>query len=263
MKPSPQNKKEAAMDATRRFSDRVADYRRYRPGYPPQLVDDLLADGKLPAGGTVADIGSGTGLLARLFLERGHAVIGIESNLEMRAAGEEELRSFPNFKSLDGTAEATTLVPVSVDLVTAGQAFHWFDRAKTKQEFQRILRPGGSCVLIWNDRHTDTTPFLAAYEKLLQDFSTDYSKVDHKQITDEVLVDFYAPQKMTSRIYPNCQLFDFEGLKGRLLSSSYAPPPGHPSHAPMLARLADIFQKYKHNDQVIFEYETKIYAGRL
>ncbi len=249
------------MDATQRFSSRVADYRRYRPGYPPQLIQDLLA--ALPENASIADIGSGTGLLARLFLERGHSVIGIEPNAEMRAAGDEELRGFPRFKSIGATAEATALPPGSVDLITAAQAFHWFDREKAKQEFHRILRAGGICALIWNDRQTQSTPFLIAYEKLLQDFSTDYAKVDHKQITDEILKEFFAPHPMTTRADPNHQLFDFDGLKGRLLSSSYAPPADHPKHEPMLARLAEIFDKHQRSGEVGFDYETKAYSARF
>ncbi|HVT82549.1 MAG TPA: class I SAM-dependent methyltransferase [Phycisphaerae bacterium] len=254
------------MDSTQRFSSRVGDYRRHRPGYPPQVADDLLAQSGLPKNPVIADIGSGTGLLARLFVERGCSVVGIEPNAEMRAAGEEELRAFRNFRSLPGTAEATALPAQSVDLVTAAQAFHWFDRAKAKTEFRRILRPGsggGRCAILWNNRLTTTSSFLVAYEQLLRDFATDYAMVDHKNITDPVLADFFAPQPVQKRIYPNKQFFDFDGLKGRLLSSSYSPPADHPSHAPMLARLAEIFQRHQQNGRVIFEYQTEVFGGVL
>ena len=251
------------MDPTQRFSSRVADYRRYRPGYPPQLVDDLLASAALPKDATVADIGSGTGLLARLFLERGYSVVGIEPNPEMRAAGDEELREFPNFRSLPGTAESTTLPPQSIDLITAAQAFHWFDRDQTRAEFRHILRPGGACAIIWNNRLTDTTPFLIAYEQLLRDFATDYTKVDHKNITDEMLDAFFAPHKVHRPTYPNQQIFNFESLKGRLLSSSYSPEPGHPTFAPMLKRLAAIFEQHQSAGVVRFDYQTELHSAQF
>lgn len=251
------------MDATQRFSDRVADYRRYRPGYPPQLADDFIADGILKPGATIADIGSGTGILARVFLERGCVVIGVEPNAAMRAAGDEELGSFSGFRSVAGTAESTMLPAQSVDLITAAQAFHWFNRDEAKREFRRILRSGGICAILWNNRRTDTTPFLVAYDKLLRDFATDYKDVNHANITDEMLAGFFAPHPMRKRTYPNQQVFDFEGLKGRLLSSSYAPQSGHPSHAPMLVRLAAIFEMHQKNGQISFDYETEVYTGHL
>jgi SAM-dependent methyltransferase len=247
---------------THRFSNRVEDYRKYRPGYPPQLVADLTDLGILTPAAVVADVGSGTGLLTRQFLEQGNAVVGVEPNAEMRAAGEEYLHGFARFTSVDATAETTTLPDGSIDLVVAGQAFHWFDRARTQAEFRRILRPGGWCVLIWNDRHTDTTPFLIAYEQLLRQFSTDYAAVDHKQVTDAVIEEFFAPSPVTRRTYPNRQLFDLADLQGRLLSSSYAPAPGHPAHGPMLARLKEVFHAHQRDGQVSFDYDTKLYAAR-
>jgi SAM-dependent methyltransferase len=252
-------------DSTRRFSSRVADYVRYRPGYPTAIVDELRRLGSLWPGAVVADVGSGTGLLTRVFLEAGYQVYGVEPNAEMRVAGEEQLRGAAGFVSVNGTAEATTLPDQSVDLVTAGQAFHWFDRAKAKAEARRILRgrPGGWVALIWNERRVGATPFLAAYEQLLRHYATDYQKVDHRQITAEVLEEFFAPNSLVSRKFENRQVFDFAGVRGRLLSSSYAPPVGHPQHEPMMRELARIFQEHQNMGQVVFEYDTALYAGRL
>lgn len=252
-----------AQDPTRRFSSRVADYVRYRPSYPAAMLEGVRAAGALHPGDLIADIGSGTGLLTRLFLEAGHRVIGVEPNADMRAAGEQELRGFAAFTSVAATAEATTLADASTDLVTAGQAFHWFDRAPAKGEFQRILKPGGHAALVWNERRTDSSEFLVAYEKLLLQFSTDYTKVDHRQMTPEIIAEFFAPFPVTVLRYPNRQIFDLAGVRGRLLSSSYAPPPGHPKHPPMLDELARIFERYQKDGRVVFEYVTEVHVGRL
>ena len=161
----------------------------------------------------IADIGSGTGKLTELFLENGNAVFGVEPNREMREAGERLLKQFPNFTSIDATAEETTLPQSSVDFIVAGQAFHWFDRDRCRKEFARILKPGGWVVLIWNDRKTEATQFLIEYEKLLQTYATDYSKVDHKNIDDDVVSEFFGYTPMKRKI-PSAQQFDFEGLEG-------------------------------------------------
>jgi len=139
----------------------------------------------------VADIGAGTGILTELFLRNGNRVFAVEPNPEMREAGERQLKHDPNFLSVAGRAEATTLASGSVDIVAAGQAFHWFDRGPARDEFIRILKPGGWVVLIWNERLTDTTPFLKAYEQLLERYATDYAQVDHKQIDEHVLAAFF------------------------------------------------------------------------
>ena len=151
----------------------------------------------------------------------------------------------------------------SVDLVTAGQAFHWFDVARTRAEFARILRPDGIVALFWNSRHLDSTPFLSGYEKLLRDFATDYQQVDHKRIDASVLKQFFGGDHFQTRTFPNSQTFDFEGLRGRLLSSSYAPAPGHPRHAPMLLELERIFHEHESNGRVRFDYDTELFFGQL
>jgi hypothetical protein len=181
----------------------------------------------------------------------------------MRAAGEEYLRDYPNFRSVAGTAEATTLAAERVELITAGQAFHWFDRERSKAEFRRIIRPGGHVALIWNERSAKATPFLKAYEGLLHRYTDDYQNVDHRKMTDEVMAAFFLPQPVSLTVFANQQVFDFEGLKGRLLSSSYSPAVGHPNHEPMLAELETIFATHQRGGKVALEYETKLYLGRL
>ncbi len=249
-------------DPTRRFSSRVDNYVRFRPGYPKEILALLKSECGMTNHSVIADIGSGTGKLTELFLENGNPVFGVEPNREMREAGELFLKSFANFTSIDATAEETSLPKASVDFIVAGQAFHWFDRAKCRKEFARILKPGGWVALIWNDRKTEATPFLHEYEKLLQTYATDYSKVDHKNIDDAVVREFFGYAPMKTKI-PSGQQFDFEGLKGRLLSSSYAPDQSQPGHTEMLRDLEMIFNARQQNRRVEFAYDTVVYYGKL
>ncbi len=250
-------------DAKQRFSSRVSDYVRYRPDYPSEILPLLEKWCSLRPEHTIADIGSGTGLLSRLFLEYGNRVFGVEPNAEMRAAGEEFLRSFPKFTSIAGSAEATTLPTDSVDFVAAGQAFHWFQLPAAREEFHRILRAQGRAVIIWNERLLDETPFLRAYESLLLRFGTDYSKVSESYPRAEQMLEFFHPNEFTSHALPNFQEFDFAGLSGRLRSSSYAPAPGHPQFEPMMRELRRIFDAHQEGGVVRMEYRTRVYAGKL
>jgi SAM-dependent methyltransferase len=250
-------------ESTTRFSNRVADYVRYRPGYPEGLVQTLRDEAGLKPASVVADIGSGTGISTELFLRQGCIVWAVEPNLEMREAAEAQFREQSRFHSVSTMAEATSLEAASVDLVVAGQAFHWFDVERTRTEFARILRPGGIVALFWNSRRLDTTPFLKNYEKLLQDFATDYQQVDHKRIDAAVLNQFFGGDHFQTRTFPNSQTFDFEGLRGRLLSSSYAPASGHSRHAPMLQELDRLFHEHETSGQIQFDYDTELFFGRL
>jgi len=250
-------------DPTARFSSRVSDYVKYRPGYPPAVVRLLEEECGLTPSSEVADVGSGTGLLSELFLRNGNRVYGVEPNREMREAGEQLLAAYPNFVSVEGRAEETTLESGCVDFVIAGQAFHWFDPPGTRREFARILRPGGWVVLAWNDRRTAGTPFLEDYERLLLEYGTDYAEVSAKYMEESSLSTLYGGAEVLTRTFANEQVFDFEGLKGRLASSSYAPQPGHPKHAPMMDELEAIFRRHERAGQVVVTYDTKVFYGRL
>ena len=251
-----------ASNATSRFSDRVENYIRYRPGYPPKVLQTLKAECALAPRHVVADIASGTGIWTRTLLENGNRVFGVEPNAEMREAGERLLAGFPNFASVNGTAEATNLPAQSVDFVTAAQAAHWFDRVRARAEFMRILNPGGWLVLLWNERRTDSTPFLRDYEQLLLTYGTDYQDVRHENTTASVH-EFFDPVPFQERAFDMQQQFDYAGLEGRLLSSSYVPAPGHPGHAPMLRDLRRLFDAHAVAGRVAVEYTTRLYFGRL
>ena len=246
-----------------RFSTRVENYVKYRPGYPAEVLDLLRAECGLTRESIVADVGSGTGILSELFLKHGNRVYGVEPNREMREAGARLLAAYPNFVSVEGRAEATTLPDASADFVTAGQAMHWFERDATRREFARVLRAGGWVVVLWNDRLTAGTPFLEAYERLLRDYGTDYAEVSDRYAEDTLIEPFFGAGRYQFKVFPNRQVFDFDGLKGRLLSASYVPEPGHPNFAPMLRALDQLFAEHETDGRVFVEYETKVYYGRL
>ena len=249
-------------DPTQRFSTRVDNYVRYRPGYPPQVLELLKAECGLSSASAIADIGSGTGILTRIFLENGNRVFGVEPNQDMRRAGEKLLTDYPRFTSVAGAAEATPLSDHSVDIVTAAQAAHWFDREPARREFLRILKPGGWTVLLWNERKTDTTPFLRDYEQLLLTYGTDYEDVRHERTTSAIS-EFFAPSPYQERVFDSHQKFDYKALEGRLLSSSYTPQSGSTKYQPMLVELRRIFDAYQVGDRVRFEYNTRVYYGQL
>ncbi|MFY9907627.1 MAG: class I SAM-dependent methyltransferase [Terriglobales bacterium] len=250
------------ISSTARFSDRVENYIRYRPGYPTQVLDLLRAECGLQPSHIVADVASGTGMFTRLLLENGNSVFAVEPNAEMRESGVHQLESYKRLVSVAGTAEETTLRSASVDFVTAAQAAHWFDLPRARAEFVRILRPGGWCVLIWNERLTSSTAFLREYEQLLLTYGTDYEEVRHEKTT-AMIHEFFAPSPCEERVFSLRQQFDYDGAAGRLLSSSYAPLEGHPKYAPMMQQLQRIFRAHAVKGIVEFEYKTRVYYAHL
>jgi SAM-dependent methyltransferase len=251
-----------APNATSRFSDRVENYVRYRPGYPTEVLEMLKEECGLKGEHIIADIASGTGIWTRMLLENSNRVFGVEPNDAMREAAERLLVHFPNFTSVTATAEASTLPDHSMDFVTAAQAAHWFNRQQARQEFVRILKPDGWLVLLWNERLTDSMPFLRDYEQLLLTYGTDYQDIRHERTTDEVN-EFFDPAPFEERTFAMRQEFDYAGIEGRLLSSSYAPGPDHPQHAAMIQALRCIFDAHAVDGRAAFDYKTRVYFGRL
>ena len=250
------------VDSKERFSSRVGDYARFRPAYPVEVIEALKQECGLRGDSVIADIASGTGIFTRLLLENGNRVFGVEPNAEMRKAGEEFLAAYPDFTSVNGTAEATTLPDHSVDLVTAAQAAHWFDLREARREFVRILKPGGWTVLLWNERSIDSTPFLREYEQLLLRYGTDYQNVRHERTIDEIET-FFAPSPFQVRSFDYQQQFDYTALEGRLLSSSYTPQSDDVAYRPMLQELRKIFDSHRVDGRVAFGYESQVFYGQL
>ena len=245
-----------------RFSNKVENYIKYRPGYPRQIISLLQSECGLTENSIIADVGSGTGILTELFLKNGNTVFGVEPNQWMRAAAERLLQDYPKFVSRNGSAECTNLQSGSVDFVTAAQSFHWFDHRSARAEFSRIAKPGGWVVLIWNERRVDSTAFLNACEELLLRYGTDYSQVRHENVTTQI-GDFFSPERFKLSSFENVQEFDFDGLKGRILSASYTPEATAANFEPLMANLKAIFETHAKRGLVRFEYDTKIYYGHL
>jgi len=250
------------LDPTKRFSNRVENYLKFRPRYPFGIISLLEKECGLTRDSLIADIGSGTGFLSELFLANGNRVLGIEPNAEMRAAGERLLSAYANFTSIDATAEATTLPDHSADFVTAGQAFHWFNREAARPEFARILKPDGWILIVWNTFPVDRSELVAGYHEVLLRFGTDYRDVT-REIDDSGVKSFFTPGVWRTARFDYQQTFDWEGFKGRLLSASYAPTSDSPNYEPMLRDLRQVFESHQKNGMVIFDYDTEVYYGKL
>jgi SAM-dependent methyltransferase len=251
-----------AMIPVNRFSNRVSDYVSGRPGYPAEVVSWLVATFGLDRSATVVDAGAGTGISAALFLRHGFTVIAVEPNDAMREAAAAALGSDPRFRAVAAAAEATTLSAASVDAVVAAQACHWFDRPAFRAECARILKPHGIVALLWNVRRVEDSPFAADYEALLRQYGTDYLEVRHENLSEDELAAFFDGP-FSRREWSNVQMLDRQGLRARLLSSSYVPAVGHPWHEPMLASLETIFDAHQVDGRVAMEYELRAYASRL
>lgn len=251
---------QAMTDNTKRFADHVNDYIKYRPSYPQQMLKVLEQRISFNKGKIVADIGSGTGLSSIPFLENGNKVFAVEPNEEMRAAQERMLAQFNQFTSINGTAESTTLADHSVDIIFSGQAFHWFDKIASKEEFRRILKPNGTIVLVWNSRSTRSA-FQVAYEKILYDTIEEYKTVNHRNVDEKIISDFFLPQEVESATIANSQVFDLDGLKGRLKSSSYCPKAGVALEE-LMSRIDGLFSKFEDGGKVQFVYDTIMFWSK-
>lgn len=246
-------------DPKQRFTSRVQSYVAARPHYPLEVIAHLRDAIGLSPQWSIVDVGCGTGISSELFLQNGNVVIGVEPNAAMREAAQTSLSHFPNFRAVDGSAEATTLPDHCADLIVAAQAFHWFGPAKTRTEAQRILRAGGWALLMWNNRKLTGTPFLNAYEQFLIALKTDYLQVRHNNINDADLAAFFGSNEWRTASFPNAQSLDWPGLRDRVISSSYTPPPGDPRHESMLRRLRELFDRHQQDGRVTIEYQTEIY----
>lgn len=252
-----------AADSTERFTTRAGDYAAARPGYPPEIGPTLIAELKLAPDAVVADIGSGTGLSCEPFLRAGLTVIGVEPNEAMRAEGDRQLAQFARFRSVAGTAEATTLPDASVDLLTAAQAFHWFDIRPARAEALRILKRPPNAALIWNDRVSTGDAFAEGYEQLLLDFGIEYTKIRHRHAHEDAVAAFFGDREFRVANYPNPTVLDWTTLVARANSASYVPKADHPNYAPMSARLRQLFDESQRDGRVTMDYVTRVFYGAL
>lgn len=250
----------SAFDPTDRFSGRAADYVRYRPRYPRGVLHTLVEHTGLTPDSTIADIGSGTGFSAQMFLDYGCAVYGVEPNSEMRQAGEELLSTFPRFTSVSGTAESTSLPDASVDYVIAGQALHWFDLPRAASEFARILRPDGWVAVFWNTRDASTA-FMKAYEEMIARYSEEVRRVHHRNVGADELQLVFADGAYSTFHFLYAQEFDADGLVGRTLSASYMPAASSAASPALIADIRALYARFEQNGRVLYQYTTELYVG--
>ncbi len=247
---------------TERFTARVDAYMRYRPGYPDAVIETLAAEAGLTQRAVVADVGCGTGISSALFLHNGNRVYGIEPNAAMREAATAQLQAYQAFTPIDGSAEATTLADAAVDYVVAGQALHWFRLEETRDEFARILRPGGWIALFWNLRNVEASPFMEGYETLLKRYSPDYERVHRTRLDDADYGALFGSGGYQARSFANPYLLDFTAVMGRTASSSYAPTVDDPAHGQLEAELKALFDAHAVDGVVRFEYATELLFGQ-
>jgi len=251
------SEKKYKIDSKKRFSSRVENYIKYRPSYPLEIIDFLKEKKILAENTVIADVGSGTGILTKLFLENGNQVYGVEPNKDMREAAEKFLQGYTTFLSLEGSAESTGLEENCIDLIIAGQAFHWFDVEQAKREFKRIIKPNGNVALIWNNRGKAGTDFNSSYENFILKYGTDYKEIKKNEGNVDL---FFNYQKET---FYNFQELDFTSFKGRVLSSSYIPLTDNPIFPRMILELEDLFSKHQRNGIIRIEYYTEVFLGKL
>jgi SAM-dependent methyltransferase len=243
------------------FTGRVEEYAKYRPGYPEQIISLLENKIEFDQAKDIADVGCGTGRLSRLFLTNGNLVFGVEPNEEMRLMSEKLLSKFINFISVDGTAEETKLATSSVDIISVGQAFHWFDLKKAKKEFKRVLRKDGHVVIVWNER-TNSSQVMKAVNKILKSLNQEREEAEKNLVDKNLLNTFYGVEKVGSSTIPNYQMLDLSGLKGRIQSISYVPESGSENKR-IMNEIKDVFEKYNNGGLVKIEYTTRVFYGML
>jgi len=249
-------------DPTGRFSNRVREYALHRPRYPDTLFRQLPGWVFTPSS-VVADIGCGTGIFTAHISEKVKKVFAVEPNRGMREAALRALADRPNVEVTGGRAEETGLADRSVDVIAAAQAFHWFDRVRARAEFLRILKPGGAVLLVWYERRTTGDEFLEGYEKLMLDHGTDYAQVDHRNVTPEIIAEFFHPRPVERITVSGEERMDFEGLRGRVISSSYMPGPDDAGFAPLMGALTELFERCQSGGKVGFHYDFHAYLCRM
>ncbi|SFB82748.1 Methyltransferase domain-containing protein [Parapedobacter composti] len=249
-------------DSINRFSDRAENYDRFRPGYPPGLVDFIRERIPSREDVVIAEIAAGTGIFTELLARWGNPVYVVEPNADMRQLALRRLAAFKNCTFIEGTAESTGLPDGSVDLIVSAQAFHWFDAAKAKAEFKRIGHGNPLVAIVWNLRNTDSA-FESGYESLIRRYSVDYLKVSQRKMKTADVSAFYAPMKPEYRVFKYVDFLTFEQLRGRTLSYSYMPDQSSPLTQEVLASLRVLFEAHQRDGKVRLSYKSRLFIGNI
>ena len=246
-----------------KFTGKASTYERYRPEYPKEFIDYLYSEVGFSKDSVISDIGSGTGILSRQLLDRGSNVICVEPNENMRQTAEKSLSSYNNFTSMDGSAEKTNVSDRSVDFITVAQAFHWFDAEKFKLECQRILKPYGKVILVWNSRVYDSQ-LVIENAQICRRLCPNFKGFSGGQQEDpEVFSSFFKKGVCEHRKFQNDLKFDMDSFIGRNLSSSYAPKKGDVNYQKFIDEITELFNKYSVNGVLVLPNVTRSYVGEV
>jgi SAM-dependent methyltransferase len=245
------------------FTGKASIYKKYRPDYPGEYIDYLAEYNSLGPQSVIADIGSGTGVLSRQLLDRGFQVFCVEPNDDMRSSAETELESYPGFTSINGTAENTGLAGKSADLITAAQAFHWFDKDMFKAECKRVLKEGANAALVWNSRDA-SSPFVKDNAVIMKRFCSLFNGFSGGiDDTPERFKTFFENGSYDHRVFRNDLQYDLDGFIGRTLSASYALNESSPGFKGFIAALTELFERYSKSGKVIMHNITQSYIGKV
>ncbi|MES9683018.1 class I SAM-dependent methyltransferase [Gottfriedia acidiceleris] len=243
------------------FSGKADRYSKFRPSYSNEYINYLLSENHLSKGSVIADIGSGTGILTKLLLEKKLTVFAIEPNDDMRGIAEKTLKEYDQYKSINATAENTSLKNNSVDLITVAQAFHWFDKEKFRLECKRILKENAKVSLVWDSKDV-LSPLMIELQEICKETCPKFKGFSGGiENTPDVTNQFFKNGIYETMVYRNDLEMDLEGFLGRNLSSSFSPLSGEKEFEPYRTALTNLFNKYGLNGKIVYPYITKSYLG--
>lgn len=244
-----------------KFDQKGSVYAKSRPQYPKELFARLMSDGIISSDSVIADVGSGTGIFTCQLASLVKTVYAVEPNDSMRRSAEAQYEAYANIVSVNASAEDTTLQSGAFDLVTAAQAFHWFNKDKFKAECRRILKPGGKVILLWNDRDEESEIIRrnAEINRAYCDGFMGFS--DGMEVNDKSQFDGFFAESCEVMEFPNSVTCDLETFVGRSLSSSFAPAPGSKNYNGYVAALTELFNALSSGGTVEYPYVTRCYVG--
>ena len=249
------------IDNTQRFNKKVTNYIKYRPNYSPEMITTLINQIGLNSKSVVADIGAGTGIFTRQLADYVGSVYAVEPNIPMFEALEVLSKSNLNIVFINAPAESTTLPDNSVDCICVAQAFHWFDKDKTKREFKRILRKSGKVILIWNWPVINN--IVIEYDKLLTKYCPEFKGYnDDSKSFDKDYSGFFS-NGYSHYEFENYQKLVKESFIGECLSSSYAPNSKDKYYHQLITDLNTFFEKYSKNEELLFPLKSHCFIGSV
>ncbi|MCB0825491.1 MAG: class I SAM-dependent methyltransferase [Armatimonadetes bacterium] len=243
-----------------RFDGKASIYASSRPTYPLKTLHQISEVTDLPTDATVYDLGAGTGLFSQILLEHFQRVHLVEPNADMRGQAENVLPT-DHSTSIDAEAESFPAEPRSIDLITAAQAFHWFDQPRAKAHWRQVLKPSGWVALVWNTR-IPSTPFAEEVGNLLKALvdASPQGDIPQDSADEEILAFFESAQILaTEHTTPLSE----QELCNLVMSRSYSPRSGEPLFAEIKEKVQDIHASYQSNGLVDLPYLTKLYIGRI